>query len=166
MKFVPEINFKTLNEKNKLVDQTYEELFIEKRVLVFSLPGAFTPTCTTKQLPMYDSRYDEIRELGIDDIYCVSVNDPFVMKAWGEKVGVKNITLIADGNGEFTSAMGMLVTKTNLALGLRSWRYSMIVDDCVIENILEEPGKNGNCPKDPYEVSDPETVISYLKQNV
>lgn len=166
MNFIPQVNFKQLNDANQMITKSFDDLFVGKRVLVFSLPGAFTPTCTTKQLPMYDSRYDEIRDLGIDDIYCISVNDPFVMKAWANHVGVKNVKLIADGTGEFTSAMGMLVNKANLGFGYRSWRYSMVVDDTEIEVMYEEPGKIGNCPTDPYEVSDPETIIKYLKTNV
>jgi peroxiredoxin len=144
-------------------DVTTADLFAGKRVVVFSLPGAFTPTCSTFQLPGYDEKYDDFISLGIDDIYCLSVNDSFVMNAWFKSQGIQNVKPIPDGSGDFTYAMGMSVTKANLGFGFRSWRYAMVVNDGEIEQLFEEPGKVGNCPVDPYEVSDPDTVLQYLK---
>ena len=146
-------------------DVTTADLFAGKRVVVFSLPGAFTPTCSTYQLPGYDSKFEEFQALGIDEVYCLSVNDSFVMNAWFKQQEVKNVKPIPDGSGEFTYAMGMSVNKANLGFGFRSWRYAMIVNDGEIEMMFEEPGKVGNCPVDPYEVSDPDTVLNYLKSN-
>lgn len=107
-----------------------------KKVVVFSLPGAFTPTCSSNHLPRYEELYDEFKALGVDEIVCVSVNDAFVMFKWGREIGAKNVFLLPDGNGEFTRKMGMLVDKSNLGFGLRSWRYSMFVNDCKIEKNL------------------------------
>ena len=145
-------------------DVTTADLFAGKRVVVFSLPGAFTPTCSTYQLPGYDSKFEEFQALGIDEVYCLSVNDSFVMNAWFKSQNIKNVKPIPDGSGEFTYAMGMSVTKANLGFGFRSWRYAMVVNDGEIEQLFEEPGKVGNCPVDPYEVSDPETMLNYLKE--
>ena len=144
-------------------DVTTADYFAGKRVVVFSLPGAFTPTCSNYQLPGYDTLYSEFETLGIDEVYCISVNDSFVMNAWFKQQGVKNVKPIPDGSGEFTYAMGMSVNKANLGFGFRSWRYAMVVNDGEIEQLFEEPGKVGNCPVDPYEVSDPDTVLNYLK---
>lgn len=146
-------------------DVTTADYFAGKRVVVFSLPGAFTPTCSNYQLPGYDTLYSEFEELGIDEVYCISVNDSFVMNAWFKQQRVKNVKPIPDGSGEFTYAMGMSVTKANLGFGFRSWRYAMVVNDGEIEQLFEEPGKVGNCPVDPYEVSDPDTVLNYLRNN-
>jgi len=167
---VPEVTFKTRQYDETIQtyywkDVTTADLFAGKRVVVFSLPGAFTPTCSTFQLPGYDEKYDDFISLGISDIYCLSVNDSFVMNAWFKQQGVKNVKPIPDGSGEFTYAMGMSVTKANLGFGFRSWRYAMVVNDGEIEMMFEEPGKVGNCPVDPYEVSDPDTVLNYLRNN-
>ena len=147
-------------------DVTTADLFAGKRVVVFSLPGAFTPTCSTYQLPGYDSKFEEFQALGIDEVYCLSVNDSFVMNAWFKQQEVKNVKPIPDGSGDFTYAMGMSVTKANLGFGFRSWRYAMIVNDGEIEMMFEEPGKVGNCPVDPYEMSDPDTVLGWLHTGV
>ena len=168
---VPEVTFHTRVRDESIggpnpyrwQDVTTADLFSGKRVVVFSLPGAFTPTCSTYQLPGYDEKYEEFKALGIDEVYCLSVNDSFVMNAWFKQQGVKNVKPIPDGSGEFTYAMGMSVTKANLGFGFRSWRYSMVVNDGEIEMLFEEPGKVGNCPVDPYEVSDPNTILNYLK---
>lgn len=163
---IPEVNlvFRIYDEFN--TKSTYsEDLFKGKRVVVFSLPGAFTPTCSTKQLPSYDKRYKEFTDLGIDDVFCISVNDGFVLRAWASDLGLKNVLMLPDGNGEFTEQMGMLVSKNNLGFGKRSWRYAMVVNDCEIEKMFIEDGKIGNCSHDPYEVSDPDTVLNYLKEN-
>lgn len=145
-------------------DINSEALFKGKRVVVFSLPGAFTPTCSNKQCPAYDLHYDEIRSLGIDEVYCISVNDAFVMYQWAKNLGIKKIKLIPDGNGAFTRRMGMLVNKEHLGFGYRSWRYSMVVDDGRIEAWFEEPGINDvGADEDPYGETSPETMIEYLK---
>ncbi|WP_414548024.1 peroxiredoxin [Anabaena sp. CCY 0017] len=145
-------------------DRTTQDIFAGKRVVVFSLPGAFTPTCSTSHLPRYEELYDQFKALGVDDVVCVSVNDAFVMFQWGKQQGATNVKLLPDGNGEFTRKMGMLVEKSNLGFGLRSWRYSMVVNDGKIEKIFIEAGYEDNCPTDPFEVSDADTMLSYLKQ--
>jgi thioredoxin-dependent peroxiredoxin len=144
-------------------DRTSQEVFGGKRVIVFSLPGAFTPTCSSTHLPRYEELYDEFKGLGIDEIYCISVNDAFVMFQWGKNMGAEKVKLLPDGNGEFTRKMGMLVDKSNLGFGLRSWRYSMVVNDSVIEKVFAEPGHSDNCETDPFEVSDADTMLAYLK---
>jgi peroxiredoxin len=144
-------------------DLSSDEIFKGRKVVVFSLPGAFTPTCSSNHLPRYEELYDEFRSLGVDQIICISVNDAFVMFQWGKHVGARNVFLLPDGNGEFTRKMGMLVDKSNLGFGLRSWRYSMLVNDGHIEKIFVEPGYDDNCPVDPFEVSDADTMLAYLK---
>ncbi|MCA6611170.1 MAG: peroxiredoxin [Pseudanabaena sp. M158S2SP1A06QC] len=144
-------------------DKTTEDLFAGKKVVVFSLPGAFTPTCSSNHLPRYEELYDEFKALGVDAVICVSVNDAFVMFKWGKEIGAKNVFLLPDGAGEFTRKMGMLVDKSNIGFGLRSWRYSMFVNDLKIEKIFVEPGFSDNCQTDPFEVSDADTMLAYLK---
>jgi peroxiredoxin len=144
-------------------DRTTQELFAGKRVVVFSLPGAFTPTCSTSHLPRYEELYKEFKALGIDSVICISVNDAFVMYQWGKQQGAENVFLLPDGNGEFTRKMGMLVDKSNLGFGMRSWRYSMVVNDGKIEKLFIEPGFNDNYDSDPFEVSDANTMLAYLK---
>jgi len=168
---VPEVTFHTRVRDESIEgpnpyrwqDVTTADLFAGKRVVVFSLPGAFTPTCSTYQLPGYDAKFEEFQALGIDEVYCLSVNDSFVMNAWFKSQNIQNVKPIPDGSGDFTYAMGMSVNKANLGFGFRSWRYAMVVNDGEIEQLFEEPGKVGNCPVDPYEVSDPDTVLNYLK---
>ncbi|MBN8188939.1 MAG: peroxiredoxin [Rhodobacteraceae bacterium] len=147
-------------------DMTTADYFAGKRVILFSLPGAFTPTCSTYQLPGFENNFEEFKANGIDEIYCLSVNDSFVMNQWAKAQGIKNVKVIPDGSGEFTRRMGMLVNKDNLGFGPRSWRYAAIVNDGVIEAWFEEPGLMDNCPEDPYGESSPETLLSYLKQAV
>jgi thioredoxin-dependent peroxiredoxin len=142
---------------------TTNDYFANKRVVVFSLPGAFTPTCSTMQVPGYEKNYDLIRSLGIDEVYVISVNDTFVMRQWMMNQGIKNLKFIPDGNGDFTESMGMLVDKSNLGFGRRSWRYSMVVDNLKIETLFEEPGLQDLCIDDPYSVSSPEFMIKYLQ---
>ncbi|MEK9832885.1 MAG: peroxiredoxin [Alphaproteobacteria bacterium] len=139
------------------------DYFAGKRVVLFSLPGAFTPTCSTYQLPNFEKLYPEFQANGIDEIYCLSVNDAFVMNAWGKQQGLENIKLIPDGSGEFTRKMGMLVAKDNLGFGMRSWRYAAIVNDGVVEAWFEEPGYTDNAEDDPYGKSAPENVLECLK---
>lgn len=144
-------------------DKTTEEIFGGKKVVVFSLPGAFTPTCSSNHLPRYEELYEEFKAQGVDEIICVSVNDAFVMFQWGKNVGANHVFLLPDGAGEFTRKMGMLVDKSNIGFGMRSWRYSMLVNDGNIEKIFVEPGFEDNCPVDPFEVSDADTMLAYLK---
>ncbi|ENN90570.1 MULTISPECIES: peroxiredoxin [Bartonella] len=144
-------------------DVNSDTYFKGKRVILFSLPGAFTPTCSTFQLPDFEKLYDEFKKVGIDEIYCLSVNDSFVMNAWGQKQGIKNVKLIPDGSGEFTRKMGMLVAKDNLGFGMRSWRYAAVINDGVIEQWFEEKGYSDNCPTDPYEVSSPQHILKALQ---
>jgi peroxiredoxin len=145
-------------------DRTTEEIFGGKRIVLFSLPGAFTPTCSSTHLPRYEALYDEFLALGVDQIICLSVNDAFVMYQWGKNMGASKVMLLPDGNGEFTREMGMLVDKSNLGFGMRSWRYSMFVNDGVIDKMFVESEKADNCPTDPFEVSDADTMMAYLKE--
>jgi thioredoxin-dependent peroxiredoxin len=144
-------------------DVTTKEIFQGKKVIVFSLPGAFTPTCSSTHLPEYEKLYDEFRSLGVDEIVCISVNDAFVMFQWGKQQGVSNVFLLPDGNAEFTRKMGMLVNKDNLGFGMRSWRYSMLVNDMKIEKMFIEADFDDNCLTDPFEVSDANTMLAYMK---
>ena len=144
-------------------DVSTKELFGDKKVVIFSLPGAFTPTCSGEQLPTYDKMYSQFKDKGIDDVYCVSVNDAFVMNAWARDLGIKNVKMIPDGDGTFTRSMGMLVNKPKQGFGMRSWRYAAIVNNGTIENMFIEPGQNDfSDDDDPYTVSSPEHVLSKL----
>ena len=144
-------------------DVSSSELFDGKRIVIFGLPGAFTPTCSSTHLPGFEKHYDDFKTLGIDELYCVSVNDAFVMKQWADKLGVAKVKMLPDGNAAFTKGMGMLVKKENLGFGERSWRYSMYVEDGEVKKLFIEPGLSDNCPDDPFEVSDAETMLAYLK---
>jgi len=144
-------------------DVSSQDIFAGKTVVVFALPGAFTPTCSNTHLPGYEEKYDEFKRLGVDEIYCLSVNDAFTMFQWGRHLGVNNVKLLPDGSGDFTRLMGMLVRKDNLGFGERSWRYSMLVEDGTITALFPEPGKIDNCPTDPFEVSDADTLLNFLK---
>ena len=168
---VPDVVFKTRVRDESVEgpnpfrwqDRTTDEIFGGKRVVLFALPGAFTPTCSSTHLPRYEELYDDIKAQGVDEVICLSVNDAFVMFQWGKAQGAKKIFLLPDGNGEFTRKMGMLVNKDNLGFGMRSWRYSMVVDDKKIEKMFIEPDFGDNCPTDPFEVSDADTMLAYLK---
>jgi glutathione-dependent peroxiredoxin len=154
---VPQVTFKTrVNEQWKNLSS--DELFKGKTVVVFSLPGAYTPTCSSTHLPRYNELASVLRAKGVDDIVCVSVNDTFVMDHWKRDQEAGNITVIPDGNGEFTSGMGMLVDKSDLGFGKRSWRYSMLVRDGIVQKVFIEPEKEG----DPFEVSDADTMLKYI----
>ena len=142
--------------------KTTDDYFKGKKVILFSLPGAFTPTCTSTQLPGFENNIDKFKEHYIDEIYCMSVNDSFVMNAWANKEGIKNVKVIPDGSGVFTKGMNMLVKKDDKGFGERSWRYAAIIDNGVVEKMFEEPGKEDNCASDPYGESSPETVMKYL----
>ena len=143
-------------------DVTTDDIFKGKRVVVFSLPGAFTPTCSTSQVPGFEEAYEEMKMLGVDEVYVISVNDTFVMRKWMIDQGVKNIKFIPDGTGQFTSEMDALVCKDNLGFGNRSWRYAMVVDNGVIEFMSAEEGMEDNCATDPYVESTPEKIIEHL----
>lgn len=158
---VPQVTFPT-RKNNEWVQLTTDDLFKGKKVAVFSLPGAFTPTCSSSHVPRYNELAPVFNKLGVDEILCVSVNDTFVMNAWAADQKAENITFVADGNGDFTEGMGMLVDKANLGFGKRSWRYSMVVNDGTIEKMFIEPDVEG----DPYEVSDADTMVKYLDADV
>jgi len=162
---VPQVQF-VFRESGEFVTKTTSDLFDGKRVIVFSLPGAFTPTCSAYQLPGFEEKYDDFIGLGIDDIYCISVNDGFVMNAWGKCLSIEKVKLIPDGNAYFTRSMGMLVNKSNLGFGDRSWRYAMVVDNGVITKLFVEEGMRDNADSDPYEASTPDKVLDYVSANV
>ena len=150
-------------DNGKWTTKTTDDYFKGKKVIVFSLPGAFTPTCTSQQLPGFEANWPNFQEHFIDEIYCISVNDSFVMNAWANNEDIKNIKVIPDGEGVFTRQMGMLVKKNDKGFGYRSWRYAMIVNDGIIEKIFEEPGKSDDCTTDPYGESSPENVLQWLE---
>ncbi|MGJ3260162.1 MAG: peroxiredoxin [Rhodospirillales bacterium] len=167
---VPHVIFKTRVRNDTIEgpnpfewkDLSTDEIFKGKRVVLFALPGAFTPTCSTSHLPRYEELYGEFQALGVDSVICLSVNDAFTMYQWGKHQGAENVFLLPDGNGEFSRKMGMLVDKSNLGFGMRSWRYSMVVDNGEIEQMFVEPDYGDNCPTDPFEVSDADTMLKYL----
>lgn len=154
---VPQVTFRTRSGSD-WKNVTSDDLFKGKTVVVFSLPGAFTPTCSSTHLPRYNELAPAFFAHGIDAIVCVSVNDAFVMNEWGAGQECQNVTLLPDGNGEFTGGMGMLVDKSDLGFGKRSWRYSMLVRDGVVMKMFVEPNK----PGDPFEVSDADTMLAYV----
>lgn len=154
---VPEVSF-PVRDGASWVQTSTADIFADKTVVVFSLPGAFTPTCSSAHVPRYEELYDDFKALGVDDVVCVSVNDTFVMNAWKVDQGADKVTFLPDGNGAFTKGMGMLVDKEQLGFGARSWRYSMLVRDGVVEKMFIEPDVEG----DPYEVSDADTMLAYL----
>lgn len=154
---VPQVTFRT-RQGEQWVDVSTDDIFKGKTVAVFSLPGAFTPTCSSTHLPRYNELASVLAENGVDDIVCLSVNDTFVMNAWLADQEADNIRVLPDGNGEFTDGMGMLVDKQDLGFGKRSWRYSMLVKDGIIDKMFIEPNK----PGDPFEVSDADTMLAYV----
>ncbi len=168
---VPNVTFKTRIRNNDLEgpnpfdwkDLTTSELFAGKKIVLFALPGAFTPTCSTTHLPRYEELYSDFQAQGVDEVVCLSVNDAFVMYKWGVDQGRENVFLLPDGSGEFSRKMGMLVDKDNLGFGYRSWRYSMLVNDGKIEKMFIEPNFGDNCPTDPFEVSDADTMLGYIR---
>ena len=156
-KKVPNVTFRT-RSGHEWVDRSSDDVFGGKTVIVFSLPGAFTPTCSSSHAPRYDQLCGTFTELGVDEVVCLSVNDAFVMNEWKADLGIENLTFLPDGNGAFTEGMGMLVDKEDLGFGKRSWRYSMLVRDGVVEKVFAEPQE----PGDPYGVSDADTMLAYL----
>jgi peroxiredoxin len=168
---VPQVTFKTrVRDENaegpnkfSWKDLSTNDVFAGKKIVLFSLPGAFTPTCSSTHLPGYENNYQAFKDLGVDEVVCLSVNDAFVMFQWGKAQDVNNVFLLPDGNADFTRGMGMLVKKNDLGFGDRSWRYSMLVEDGKITKMFIEPGFSDDCPTDPFEVSDAETMLEYLK---
>jgi len=168
----PEVTFKTRVRDESVdgpnpfrwQDVTSSDIFKGKKVVLFALPGAFTPTCSSTHLPRFEALYDEFKSLGIDEIYCLSVNDAFVMYQWGQHQGVEKVKLLPDGSGEFTRKMGMLVHKDNLGFGMRSWRYSALIDNGEIKKLFSEAGYSDNCESDPFEVSDADTMLNFVKE--
>ncbi len=171
---VPQVTFKTRVRDESLggdnpfrwQDVTTDDIFKDKRVVLFALPGAFTPTCSSTHLPGYEAQYEAIKSMGVDEVYCLSVNDAFSMFQWAKQLGVKNVKMLPDGNADFTRGMDMLVKKQNLGFGDRSWRYAMVVNNGEVEKVFCEPGKMDNCPEDPFTCSDVNTMIDYLKSSV
>jgi peroxiredoxin len=166
-----ETNIKLFNndllfrEDGDTIMKTMEDLFFNKRVIMFGLPGAFTPTCSGKQLPAYEDMYNLFMDTQkVDAIYCLSVNDMFVMDAWGKDLGIKNIKLLPDGDGALTRQLGMLVDKPTSNFGMRSWRHSSFIINGIVKKMFVEPGINNlDDNGDPYEVSDPQTMLDYVK---
>tara|TARA_B100000927_G_C16419786_1_gene450872 strand:- start:344 stop:850 length:507 start_codon:yes stop_codon:yes gene_type:complete len=158
---IPEVYF-NFRQDDDWQSLNTRESFAGKRVLIFALPGAFTPTCSSQQLPGYEKLYNDFLEAGIDEVYCLSVNDTFVMNAWFENQGIKNVKALPDGNFEFTSRVDALVEKGNLGFGKRSWRYAMVVNDNVVEHVFAEDDMRDLADTDPYEVSAPENVLEAL----
>ena len=143
---------------------TIDDLFKDKKIVMFGLPGAYTPTCSEKQLPGYEALYNDFIKLGIDEVYCISVNDAFVMNSWGNDLKIKKVNLIPDGSGAFTKSLSMLINKPGPGFGMRSWRYSAYVEDREIIHWFVEEGLNElSTDDDPYEVSDPETMLKFLE---
>lgn len=169
---VPNVIFKTrVRDENiggdnpfRWQDVSTDDIFKGKKVVVFALPGAFTPTCSSTHLPGFEKHYNEIIQQGVDEVYCLSVNDAFTMFQWKKHLGIKNVEMLPDGNGDFTRGMGKLVKKENLGFGYRSWRYSMLVDDKNIIKLFSESGQIDNCPDDPFTMSDVDTMLTYLRE--
>lgn len=158
---IPVVDF-IFRKDGEFVTTSSVELFAGKRIVLFSLPGAFTPTCSAYQLPGFEEKYNDILNQGVDDVYCISVNDAFVMNAWAKDQNIENVKLIPDGNAYFTRSMGQLVSKSNIGFGERSWRYAAVIDDGIIEKLFVEKMKIDNSSQDPYEETTPEKVLEYL----
>lgn len=154
---VPAVTFPIIADDG-WTSRDYDNIFANKTVVVFSLPGAFTPTCSSSHLPRYNELAPTFFANGVDEIVCVSVNDTFVMNAWAKDQNASNISFIPDGNGEFTEGMGLLVSKADIGFGKRSWRYAMLVKNGIIEKMFIEP----DLPGDPFEVSDADTMLAYI----
>ena len=168
---VPDVTFHTRVRNDALggpnpfewKDMTSADVFRGKRVVLFALPGAFTPACSDAHLPGYERLYDEFKKLGVDAVVCLSVNDAFVMFQWAKSRSIEKVLMLPDGNGDFTRRMGMLVDRTKNGMGYRSWRYSMFVDDGVIKQMFAEPNVRDNPPGVGVEVSDAETMLKWLR---
>ena len=169
----PKVTFKTrvrdesISGDNpfKWLDVSSESIFGNKKIVLFALPGAFTPTCSSTHLPGYEALYEEFLEAGVDEVYCLSVNDAFSMFQWAKQLGIKQVKMLPDGNADFTREMGMLVKKENLGFGERSWRYSMLVDNGKIVKTFAEANKMDNAEDDPFECSDATTMLDFIKNS-
>jgi len=163
----PDFKYKT-RLAGAWVEQKLADQFGDSTFVVFGLPGAFTPTCSNHQLPDYDALAPDFAAAGVDKIFCVSVNDPFVMNAWFDQQEIKNVIPVPDGNGDLTQALGMYVQKRNLNFGARSWRYALVVQGSTktVLRSFVEPGFEDNHEEDPYVISDPKTVLEWCKANV
>ena len=167
---VPQVTFKTrvrdesIQHENpfRWQDVSTDDIFKGKKVVIVALPGAFTPTCSSTHLPGYEAKYADLKAKGVDEVYCVSVNDAFSMFQWAKQLKIEKVKMLPDGNGDFTRLMGMLVKKSNLGFGDRSWRYSMFVVDGEIKHQFVEPGMMDNCPEDPCTVSDVDTLLAAI----
>ena len=168
---VPQVTFKTrVRDENvegenpfRWQDVTTQDVFAGKKIVLFALPGAFTPTCSSTHLPGYEKHHEDFLAQGVDDVYCLSVNDAFSMFQWAKQLDIHKVKMLPDGNADFTRLMGMLVKKQNLGFGDRTWRYSMLVIDGEIQQVFSEPGKMDNCPDDPYTCSDAETMLNFVR---
>ena len=158
---LPDVNMPVRVDGDFVLLNTTEQ-FAGKRVVIFALPGAYTPTCSSFQLPGFETMFSQFQEKGIDEVYCLSVNDSFVMNSWFEAQGVQNVRPLPDGNGEFTELVGASVKKANLGFGVRSWRYAIVVNDNVVEHVFAEEGFGDNIDTDQYEVSSPENVLANI----
>ena len=161
---LPHVKFR-VRSLGDWTDTNTDTYFKDKKVILFALPGAFTPTCSNQQLPGYEKLHNVFKEHGIDDIYCMSVNDSFVMNAWAQNQKLENVKVIPDGNGDFSDKMNMLVEKFGAGYGHRSWRYAMIVVNGIIKEMFVEPGKGDNVKEDPYGESSPENVLKYIQKH-
>ena len=170
---VPQVTFKTRVKDESVEgenpfrwqDVTTQDVFAGKKIVLFALPGAFTPTCSSTHLPGYEKHHEDFLAQGVDDVYCLSVNDTFSMFQWAKQLDIHKVKMLPDGNADFTRLMGMLVKKQNLGFGDRTWRYSMLVIDGEIQQVFSEPGKMDNCPDDPYTCSDAETMLKFVRDN-
>ncbi|MEJ6517892.1 MAG: redoxin family protein [Pseudomonadales bacterium] len=168
---VPQVTFKTRVRDESVEgenpfrwqDVTTQDVFAGKKIVLFALPGAFTPTCSSTHLPGYEKHHEDFLAQGVDDVYCLSVNDAFSMFQWAKQLDIHKVKMLPDGNADFTRLMGMLVKKQNLGFGDRTWRYSMLVIDGEIQQVFSEPGKMDNCPDDPYTCSDAETMLNFVR---
>jgi len=168
---VPQVTFKTrvrdesVDGENpfRWQDVSTQDVFAGKKIVLFALPGAFTPTCSSTHLPGYEKHHEDFLAQGVDDVYCLSVNDAFSMFQWAKQLDIHKVKMLPDGNADFTRLMGMLVKKQNLGFGDRTWRYSMLVIDGEIQQVFSEPGKMDNCPDDPYTCSDAETMLNFVR---
>jgi peroxiredoxin len=174
---VPQVTFRTRIGDNQLLgsgcsiggewkDITSKDLFKGKKVVLFSLPGAYTPTCSSQQVPGYEEKYEELKKY-VDEVYCLSVNDSFVMNAWFRDQKISKVKPIGDGEGKFTKGMGMLINKPKQGFGMRSWRYSAFIDNGEVVKMFIEDGKNDESnDADPFRVSDVNTMLNYLKTEI
>ena len=143
-----------------------DQLMEDKTIVVFGLPGAFTPTCSTQQLPGFEEMYEQYMDAGVDEIYCTSVNDTFVMNSWFEAQGIEKVKPLADGCGDLARSLGMLVKKDNLGFGLRSWRYALLVKDGNVEIFSQEPNLQDNAEDDPYGASTPANFLIQVQSHL